>query len=349
MVVPCRVWRKQDMQESKATLLERLEVAKQELAAVKQSNDEVKAKVAAQSIQLPEFQRMIGERRAREEKLRGVQGEIEEVQREKWQMEVEVTRQGKALQDAAKAYTASATRWGCCTPAACASRAPCAATSCRGAPAVRMLAPPGRTVVVLWDICCDPTAAVVLLLAGVCRLHMLPLGAKRAGGFDYSLSLSLHANKWDQILGNQHRLKGEMRTWLVQVVEEHHKAGAECDRETIASEAELARLQAEADRLQSEHLATQSQLEKVRGTSQPKEPAQPCGEGAAPVPTDQVHTSPGPGESSTHGTALWQGDAEQRLVSPWAPWAVCGADGCGHSRGEGAIPQGCGGHGAARR
>jgi len=85
------------MEESKVTLQERLAAARQELAGVKQSNDEVKSKVAAQRVQLPEFQRMMGERRAREEKLRGVQNEIEEVQREKWQMEVGVTREGKAL------------------------------------------------------------------------------------------------------------------------------------------------------------------------------------------------------------------------------------------------------------
>jgi len=96
-------------------------------------------------------------------------------------------------------------------------------------------------------------------------------GCKARGGFDFSLSLSLHANKWDADPGQPPPAQGRDAHVAGAGRGGAQQGGRSASARAFASDTELTRLQAEAERLQSEHVAAQSTMEKVSGTSQHRE------------------------------------------------------------------------------
>eukprot|EP00850_Spirogloea_muscicola_P004085 SM000017S02825 [mRNA] locus=s17:521823:524911:+ [translate_table: standard] len=83
---------------------EELGVRSAELAAAGTENEALRARVAAQSVNLADAERMGRERSAAETALRGVAGQLEELERAVWAAEVQLSRRLEELEAAVRLY-----------------------------------------------------------------------------------------------------------------------------------------------------------------------------------------------------------------------------------------------------
>lgn len=83
---------------------------KREAESIKRQNAALKEQVAAQEVQVDDVKRMMGEKRSKEETLRGLREELQEANNAAWKKEVDMSRHISALEKGAQEFNTLAER-----------------------------------------------------------------------------------------------------------------------------------------------------------------------------------------------------------------------------------------------